>query len=523
MLVRPEYLVQLHREERVWPRRPEAEREPGALCRPAEGEYFRFIGISHAWESREHPDPCGFQLAQIVRRIQWQQEHEFNFFDDRWWGVYPVFFFIDFLSLYQYKCDQPGQEEAFRHAMTAMHLCYANSDSEFCLGVWRIERLTPPRCLRRQIKQGRTLSVYREGTGRVEEVGIADLVHNATPYAERGWCCAEVEWSKPNSTDISERDGLAAWFDPPSSYLGLGPRLYCLCMICRMHFPPASTVPLTPSAFSEQATGLQFTHRSDMEPVLRLQKLVFEERMSSTEEVKLQRLPLRQIPSLLEVVPLYECLREFRLRYQYLSPTDGETLLRLLLVKPSLKSLKFFCVPLPSSAMRVFRDGGLAVSSLRTVEFAFCNLGDTSAELLADGVATSTTLKDLDLTANSVRNRGAVALAHALRASTCRLKKLTLNHNRIGSAGVLALHAATVGPRRIQICLGGNPVGWQARHLSETHISVDVHGFDRLYNGLAFPLAALEHWRQRLDFAFQQLRNDFRWIASAALAAPLLV
>ena len=241
--------------------------------------------------------------------------------------------------------------------------------------------------------------------------------------------------------------------------------------------------------------------------------------MSSTEEVKLQRLPLRQIPSLLEVVPLYECLREFRLRYQYLSPTDGETLLRLLLVKPSLKSLKFFCVPLPSSAMRVFRDGGLAVSSLRTVEFAFCNLGDTSAELLADGVATSTTLKDLDLTANSVRNRGAVALAHALRASTCRLKKLTLNHNRIGSAGVLALHAATVGPRRIQICLGGNPVGWQARHLSETHISVDVHGFDRLYNGLAFPLAA----RQRLDFAFQQLRNDFRWIASAALAAPLLV
>ena len=316
MLVRPEYLVQLHREERVWPRRPEAEREPGALCRPAEGEYFRFIGISHAWESREHPDPCGFQLAQIVRRIQWQQEHEFNFFDDRWWGVYPVFFFIDFLSLYQYKCDQPGQEddeekvslfrtasimyvgclrkhvvpyrfssrpssivpggqeEAFRHAMTAMHLCYANSDSEFCLGVWRIERLTPPRCLRRQIKQGRTLSVYREGTGRVEEVGIADLVHNATPYAERGWFCAEVEWSKPNSTDISERDGLAAWFDPPSSYLGLGPRLYCLCMICRMHFPPASTVPLTPSAFSEQATGLQFTHRSDMEPVLRLQKLL---------------------------------------------------------------------------------------------------------------------------------------------------------------------------------------------------------------------------------------------------------
>ena len=111
MLVRPEYLVQLHREGRVWPRRQEAEREPGALYRPPKKEYFRFIAISHAWESREHPDPCGFQLEQIVRRIKWQEDFP-NFLDwERWWGVYPVFFFIDFLSLYQYKRDQPGEEE----------------------------------------------------------------------------------------------------------------------------------------------------------------------------------------------------------------------------------------------------------------------------------------------------------------------------------------------------------------------------------------------------------------------------
>ena len=251
--------------------------------------------------------------------------------------------------------------------------------------------------------------------------------------------------------------------------------------------------------------------------------------MASTEEVRFLRLPLAQIPRLLEVVPLYECLREFRLCYQYVSPTHSETLLRFLLVKPDLQKLEFLCVPLASSAILALRDSlqGLAVPPLRTVAFRACNLGDTSVEFLAEGVAASATLQDLDLTANSVRNGGAVALAHALRASTCRLEKLTLNRNRIGSAGVLALHKATVGPRpiNIEIDLGDNPVGWQASYLSETHIRVnDGTDLDRLHFRLLFPLSALEHWRQRLCFAVEQLHfSDGKWIASAALVIPLML
>ena len=33
----------------------------GALYKPGPDDEFSFIGISHCWESREHPDPFGYQ------------------------------------------------------------------------------------------------------------------------------------------------------------------------------------------------------------------------------------------------------------------------------------------------------------------------------------------------------------------------------------------------------------------------------------------------------------------------------
>ena len=79
----------------MWPRRQEAENEPDALYRPKQGEDVEFIGVSHAWECMEHPDPCGFQLAQLVDSMP--------DFDS------PELFFIDYMCLYQFKRSEQGR------------------------------------------------------------------------------------------------------------------------------------------------------------------------------------------------------------------------------------------------------------------------------------------------------------------------------------------------------------------------------------------------------------------------------
>ena len=40
---------------------------PGALYKPGPDDEFSFIGISHCWESREHPDPFGYQPLERVK------------------------------------------------------------------------------------------------------------------------------------------------------------------------------------------------------------------------------------------------------------------------------------------------------------------------------------------------------------------------------------------------------------------------------------------------------------------------
>ena len=109
-LVRPQYLRELLQQGRIFPRRQEAEAEPGALFKPTENDNFRVVTISHSWESMEHPDPCGFQLKQIVRRIDLDIELEPIFkLGHIDFSRTDVFFFIDFVCLYQYKRENPGR------------------------------------------------------------------------------------------------------------------------------------------------------------------------------------------------------------------------------------------------------------------------------------------------------------------------------------------------------------------------------------------------------------------------------
>ncbi|CAE7712386.1 Nlrp4b [Symbiodinium sp. CCMP2456] len=134
--VQPDYIIRLHQEGRVFPRRQEAEGEEGALFQlhpTAQAGDFKYVAVSHCWESREHPDPHGFQLAQLASWI------------DGFWGeqTRDAVLFIDYVSLYQFGNRTETQDASFRRSMENMSLLYANSGADFCQGVLSISRLTP--------------------------------------------------------------------------------------------------------------------------------------------------------------------------------------------------------------------------------------------------------------------------------------------------------------------------------------------------------------------------------------------
>ena len=41
----------------------------------------RIIGVSHVWETREHPDPRGNQLAMIAGAQLWHDDYSWYFLD----------------------------------------------------------------------------------------------------------------------------------------------------------------------------------------------------------------------------------------------------------------------------------------------------------------------------------------------------------------------------------------------------------------------------------------------------------
>ncbi|CAE7710069.1 NLRC3, partial [Symbiodinium necroappetens] len=80
-LLRVKYLYELLRQKKLLPRRQEA--EWALVLRPVEEDWglvsqeevsewaagtrdAMLISVSHAWETREHPDPCGDQLKRLV-------------------------------------------------------------------------------------------------------------------------------------------------------------------------------------------------------------------------------------------------------------------------------------------------------------------------------------------------------------------------------------------------------------------------------------------------------------------------
>ena len=220
---------------------------------------IRIVSVSHVWESREHPDPWGYQLNELIEKLKGYESEE-------------TWVFIDYISLYQYK-RTATQHESFQHAMRHMHLLYAHDAVQ---EVVRLENLTPKTYtwyskMIGAVATPRLVDVYCEKTGQVEAVPLNNLIFNKVPYASRGWCRAELQWASTK-------------------------------------FHIEGYAPMTPKMFQQRVLhgqeglpgSLKFTHRSDSGAVMELQEKIFKLKVPYRKKLQVWHFPADEVQSLLK-------------------------------------------------------------------------------------------------------------------------------------------------------------------------------------------------------------------------------
>lgn len=144
---------------------------------------------------------------------------------------------------------------------------------------------------------------------------------------------------------------------------------------------------------------------------------MFEEK-TATQTVLSLRVHHSQVPRLIQSASAYRQLEVFELDWTHITSGQVLELLQQLSTKGTLRKLRLVAHALNrqpfflgSEALRAM--AGLA--RLRTLELRYCQLGDAEAETLAELASRSLQrLEELDLTANYITDRGAVALARCL-------------------------------------------------------------------------------------------------------------
>ena len=287
------YLTDLVRSRRPLPRRqelqsmtfvlPDSEAETALVSHQevqtwAEGNRNAIIcSISHAWETREHPDPCRYQLEQIAQRVAL---YEAAFKADVW-------VFYDYASLFQFERFSPEEKSSFGAAMQNMHVMYAH---EHTLTL-RIESLTPDDVWNRMMaNETELVRVYDKDEKNVVAKPLKDLFPNRNAYTSRGWCMAEVEWSSLRSGSQNVHELYLDLFWRHAAYKCLqhimSPVTLQLLRTVNLqhqridgvddHSGDGSRlngrIPMTPENFRSKMEKAVFTHRSDAESVIRLQE-----------------------------------------------------------------------------------------------------------------------------------------------------------------------------------------------------------------------------------------------------------
>ena len=305
-LVRGEFLLELHQKSETMIRRQELETQHGRAALVCQKELrdwsagrikCQICSVSHCWESKEHPDPFGYQLAILAAHI-----HAADWF------------FIDYMSLYQYGRRTDEQYRCFQLAMKHMHVLYAHDFTS----TLRIEDLTPEDVQERMASK--MVTIYYAPTDSVQPVPVKELKANATSYFDRGWCQAEVQWSLNRSI-------------PASSYR----------IPQRPDHELTGRAPMAPKTFQErvEAKTFKFTHRSDLKDVLALQESVFLEKAAVCGELVVERLPATEFPILATAVPYYISLEHLVVQQSEMGWDGAKALAEAIQESKTLKTLTF--------------------------------------------------------------------------------------------------------------------------------------------------------------------------------------
>ncbi|CAE7235872.1 Nlrc5 [Symbiodinium sp. CCMP2592] len=394
-LVRCEYLKELQAAGRLLPRRQEAERETlrdgrSALVSPAElwrltfhpqrlslegdisdraafrlpGKHVRIVSVSHVWESREHPDPWGFQLQELCSHLRCM---EAEIAEHAGYANHETWVFVDFTSLPQYKRN-PEQEKSFDHSMQHMHLLYA-SDAIF--DVIRLDQLTP-----RRVKSWRPgkLEFYSDKVGGYEARPFNELLLNRTPYSSRGWCCAEAQWAGTK---------------------------FCITGLAPMS--PKLFQQRVSEANADKAAAVVFTHRPDAETVIKLQEYVFHLKAKERCQLVLNELPTSEIDVLTSALPFFSNLQYLSFRHCNVSADNISSVVDAVQGLSRLRRLQFrHCNLGDQQAAALF-------------------------EAITQRNQVSTMIQSVDLSDNSISSRGAKKIAGWIVQSGVRHVDLSRN------------------------------------------------------------------------------------------------
>ncbi|CAE7821393.1 Nlrc3 [Symbiodinium sp. CCMP2456] len=375
-LVRGTFLRKLHQEQRPVVRRQEIEQEADAVVTQDE-------------------------------LIRWKTDADFR---QKEWSWY----FFDYMSIYQFYrgSAESYQQQCFDRAMARMHYFYAHEYTH----TYFITKLSPARALDTTHKIEVFYAPDGDGeAGQIKEVPIKDLKRNGTPYFERGWCEAEMQWScmrgKASQT-------VALDFFEHSRPLSLHGR-----------------APMAPDVFQRlvQRNELRFTHADNSKDVMELQRRVFLQKAASLEVLSRTDLSASQIVILGLALPFYSRLQVLEIFGSQIEADGAEEVAKAL----NMKKLTFSHCLISCTAMSALAGGFQGSQKLAHLKCTSCALRSEHIEALSGGLTSQSQITILDLSENEIDCDGANALARALLEGS-KLRQVSLRRNKIADRGAEA-------------------------------------------------------------------------------------
>ncbi|CAK8989437.1 unnamed protein product [Durusdinium trenchii] len=404
-LVRAPYFYKLLQSNRCMPRRQEAEHDScevngekvSALVSHEEVAEWALgrrdalvCSVSHAWESREHPDPCNFQLQNLVDSVAlWDAA----FVDDVW-------LFYDYVSLYQFQRDTAEQEASFRRAMSNMHMMYAHQSTL----TFRLECLTPADTwTARKEDSTYKVPIYHLPSNSIAWVPLSELMENFAFYLDRGWCRAEIEWSAARGIPAQN---IAIDGEPGKEVT-------------------VKMVPTAPEVFGKRMTTSAFTHRNDASTVVDLQRKIFHQKVTVRKHLKLEHLTQADMVELAASLPYFPQLKVLDIYIFQAGEAEAKAFFEVLSsMKLEKLSLTYARMALDVGSLDV-----ATFASMIELSFESCHMGNRLAEVIAEVLKTNRTLTRINLKGNQITDEGVKAVADAMAYNTT-VTDLDLRYNQ---------------------------------------------------------------------------------------------